>query len=122
MREIEDLLVHQTKSTREVKDSTDASSLSIFVVHGLPGIGKTHLAVEFGYRQKKSFSHVFWVSADNEEKLDQGLVGMARSLGLASDIMIEEKEKMIEAALGWLKSESVGTFLLITEHSGCHAR
>jgi hypothetical protein len=113
MSEIEDLLVHQASPMHRKQDNERTSSVRIFVIHGLPGIGKTHLAVEFGYRQKDIFSYVFWVSADSEEKLDQGLVNIARSLGLASDTMIEEKGKMIGAAMGWLKSESIGESLLI---------
>lgn len=79
------------------------SSLKVFVLHGLPGIGKTSLAVEFAHLSKEDFSHVFWIAADSREKLNQGLVGMARSLGLTSNAIGEEPEKVVNTAISWLK-------------------
>lgn len=86
------------------------TSVKIFVIHGLPGIGKSNLAIEFGYRYRAYFTHVFWISADSDEKFNQGLVNMARLLGLTSDNVVEEKSKTVNVAMSWLKTSNTGKF------------
>jgi hypothetical protein len=86
-------------------------SPSVFVLHGLPGIGKTHLAIEFGYRQKDTFTHVFWIASDSEEKFDQGFLNIARSIGLTQKSITEDREKIVYAAMTWLKTASPGTII-----------
>lgn len=101
---IQDFLVPKRKlRTREVSRPASYSS-KIFVIHGLPGIGKTNLALEFGYRQKLAFTHVFWISSDSEEKLNQGLYKIAQSLGLVRDTIIEDEKNIVKAAMTWLKN------------------
>ncbi|KAF4430287.1 pfs domain-containing [Fusarium acutatum] len=94
-----------------------AQSVKVFVVDGLPGIGKTNLAIEFGYRFRSSFTHVFWISSDSDEKFNQGLVDMARSLGLTRDAVIEEKQKTVDVAMSWIKATELGNaWLLILDN------
>ncbi|KAM4060526.1 tetratricopeptide repeat domain-containing protein [Hirsutella rhossiliensis] len=77
----------------------------------------TNLAIEFGYRQKQTFTHVFWISSDSEDKLDQGLCNLARSLGLASDTVVEDKEKIVNTAMTWLKTADLSSnWLLILDN------
>ena len=45
-----------------------------FVVHGLGGIGKTQLCVDFARRHQKQFSAVFWLDGSSRDALRQGLV------------------------------------------------
>ena len=80
----------------------------VFSLHGLPGIGKTHVAVEFGYRYRDSFTHIFWISSDSREKLEQGYANIAKSLGLASTIVVEDKDKIIGLARSWLSNVPKG--------------
>ncbi|KAJ2985968.1 hypothetical protein NUW58_g1594 [Xylaria curta] len=98
------LLVPQSRPTEERTSTSTQCSAAICVVHGLPGIGKTNLAIEFGYQQKHVFSHIFWISSDSEEKFDDGFLKIARSLKLVSDTSMEDKEAIVNAALMWLKT------------------
>lgn len=77
----------------------------IFGLHGLPGIGKTHVAIEFAYRYQEEFSYIFWIAADSEEKLEQGFVNIARSVGLTSRTAMEDKDKTISLARLWLRGQ-----------------
>jgi len=83
---------------------------SAFCIHGLPGIGKSHTAIEFAYRHEKSFSHVFWISADDKEKLEQGYMAIARDLGLGSANAAEEPDKLLKLALAWMKDPKQGRY------------
>lgn len=52
----------------------------VFVVHGLGGIGKTQLAVEFAREHHRRFSSVIWLDGPSEASLKQSFAGMAQRL------------------------------------------
>lgn len=74
------------------------------VVHGLGGVGKTRLAVEFGWRNEEAFSALLFVAADSVADLHKNLAElsgpMVLSLGLPDDA--KERNKMA-AAIRWLQ-------------------
>ncbi|KAK4201350.1 hypothetical protein QBC40DRAFT_324492 [Triangularia verruculosa] len=91
----------------------------VFCIYGLPGIGKTHTAIEFAYRQKddNNFTHIFWISADSAEKLEQGFVSIARDLGLASSTAMEDRDKLLGLALSWMEKPHDGaSWLLVLDN------
>ena len=49
----------------------------IFVLHGLGGIGKTQLAVEFARLHHRSFSSVFWLDGRSEDSLKRSIASYA---------------------------------------------
>ena len=49
----------------------------VFVLHGLGGIGKTQLAVEFARRHHRKFSSVFWLDGRTEDSLKQSIATCA---------------------------------------------
>jgi hypothetical protein len=57
-----------------------ASRRNVVVVHGLGGIGKTQLVVEFARRHKCRFSGIFWLDGSSEASLKQSFADMAQRL------------------------------------------
>jgi hypothetical protein len=53
---------------------------NVVVVHGLGGIGKTQLVVEFARKHQHSFSAVFWLDGSSEASLKQSFAGMAQRI------------------------------------------
>jgi hypothetical protein len=49
----------------------------IHVLHGLGGMGKTQLAVEFARRHHRRFSSVFWLDGRSEDTLKRSIAGHA---------------------------------------------
>jgi hypothetical protein len=49
----------------------------IHVLHGLGGIGKTQLAVEFARRQYRRFSSVFWLDGRSKDTLKRSIANCA---------------------------------------------
>ncbi|KAH7377114.1 P-loop containing nucleoside triphosphate hydrolase protein [Plectosphaerella cucumerina] len=47
------------------------------VLHGLGGVGKTQLAVDFARRHQATFSAVFWLDGRSEDRLRRSIVGCA---------------------------------------------
>ena len=56
------------------------SDQRIMVLHGLGGIGKTQLAVQYAYIHQKDYTSVWWVNASTTETLSQGFLGIAQQL------------------------------------------
>jgi hypothetical protein len=70
-------------------------------VHGIGGVGKTQLAVEYAWKHLGDYDAVLWVKADSPEALDASLAALAPVLGLPE---ANEREQAIQtkAVLDWL--------------------
>ena len=66
----------------EALHSLDAllSDQRILVLHGLGGIGKTQLAIQYAYAHQKDYTSVWWVDASTTQTLSQGFLGIAQQL------------------------------------------
>lgn len=78
------------------------------VVHGIGGVGKTQLAVEYTFRYQNQYSHIFWLKAGTALELATAFGNLARQLtpGQAQD----DQRKNIELVLDWF---SKSKFLLL---------
>ncbi|QVM13353.1 hypothetical protein D8B26_007964 [Coccidioides posadasii str. Silveira] len=70
MAELERVLLPQRQNMRQ----------KIFVLHGLGGIGKTQLAVEFTRRHRRKFSSVFWLDGSDKVSLKLSIARCARRI------------------------------------------
>ena len=66
----------------EALNNPDAllSDHRIVVLHGLGGIGKTQLAIQYAYIHQKDYTSVWWVNASTTQTLSQGFLGIAQQL------------------------------------------
>ncbi|KAL9283627.1 putative AAA+ ATPase domain, P-loop containing nucleoside triphosphate hydrolase, TIR [Arabidopsis thaliana] len=69
----------KTKKCRN--NSNCKSSTSVVCVNGVPGIGKTELALEFAYRYSQRYKMVLWVGGE-ARYFRQNLLNLSFSLGL----------------------------------------
>jgi tetratricopeptide (TPR) repeat protein len=83
-------------------------------IHGLGGVGKRQIAVEFAYRHESQYDAVFWVSAPSPAMLKEGLAQVAREIGLADEIGTGQAAAL-KAALTWLSEQA--RWLLILENA-----
>ncbi|WP_375449314.1 hypothetical protein [uncultured Nostoc sp.] len=60
--------------------STGQKCRKICVLHGLGGIGKTQLAIEFARKYRQKHSAVFWIDGSSKEKLKQSIANLANQL------------------------------------------
>ena len=52
----------------------------ILVLHGLGGIGKTQLAIQYAYSHQKDYTSVWWVNASTTQTLSESFLGIAQRL------------------------------------------
>ncbi|TGJ83408.1 hypothetical protein E0Z10_g5367 [Xylaria hypoxylon] len=50
------------------------------VIHGIGGVGKTQVALEYTYRYREDYSRIFWVRAETGVELSTSFASFARSL------------------------------------------
>ncbi|KAK5010428.1 hypothetical protein LTR28_009983, partial [Elasticomyces elasticus] len=112
MAELERVLLPQRQSCRQ----------RVFVLHGLGGIGKTQLAVEFAWLHHRKFSFVFWLDGRSEDSLKRSVAGCASritkgqiseasrtySAGGSSDL-----DAVVTEVMGWLAQQDNSDWLLI---------
>jgi tetratricopeptide (TPR) repeat protein len=53
-------------------------------IHGMGGVGKTQLAIEYAYRHQAEYDIVWWIPAERPGQIGQALVELAQRLGLGT--------------------------------------
>ena len=105
--------------------STDQRCRKICVLHGLGGIGKTQLAIQFARNYRKKYSAVFWIDGSSKEKLKQSIAGLANQLPqhqllekakLYAQQPYEELDGAVEDVLSWFSQSSNEKWLLIYDN------
>lgn len=116
MAELERVLLPQRDQSQRQK---------IHVLHGLGGIGKTQLTVEFARRHHHLFSSVFWWDGRSEDTLKRSIASCATRIPLGqipetSRAYAANSNANIDAivndVLGWLAREDNITWLLILDN------
>jgi len=82
-------------------------------IHGLGGVGKTRVAVEYGRRFSHEYTALLFVSGDSPEIFQQNLANLCGALVLnLPERDAREQEVQAAAAIRWLREHS-GWFLII---------
>lgn len=111
-------------------------AFSLQAIHGLAGIGKTQLALEYAYRFGQYYSAVLWLNAETYKLFIADIMRLVTTLHLSTadgqdEIqMIQALKKWLETSDGWLlifdnvedlawvysllPSDTLGGFVLIT--------
>lgn len=75
----------------------------IFVIHGMGGISKTQLCVEFVRKHKDDFDAIFWLDGTSKDALRQSLASAALRLpegSLPGKEMPPQRSKDVDEAIG----------------------
>lgn len=94
------------------------------VVHGLGGMGKTQLALEYAQQHRKEHSAVFWVNSKSEDTLKQGYAAAAGRIYREHPSLMYLKavseggnlDEAAEAVKRWLSSAGNDRWLVIFDN------
>lgn len=120
MQRLEELLLDDPHATGH-----RSRRRNIVVAHGLGGIGKTQLAVEFARKHRNHFSAVFWLDGSSETSLKQSFVNIAQRIPrgeLMSDGALQLSHTTVEVDVAvrecqrWLSIPSNLYWLLIVDN------
>ena len=85
------------------------------VLHGMGGVGKSKIALEYSYAARERYDIVLWVSADNAVKFQQGFLEASRQMKLSLS-GTEDSYSALLAVKTWLE-ENVYKWLLIFDNA-----
>jgi hypothetical protein len=80
--------------------------IAVTALHGLGGVGKTQLAIEYAHRHAASYQLVWWIEAERTELLASKLAALAPRIGLPGTGQVSDDAAAVVDALrrreGWL--------------------
>ena len=84
------------------------------IIHGMPGLGKTQLALKFATLafQKGQHPYVFWVSAVSVEKLTRGLSKLADLVRLPGRQTLDQASRLT-VVRAWLEDQTAAKSWLV---------
>jgi hypothetical protein len=72
------------ESSREVNRELKQNATTVAVLHGMAGVGKTQIALNFARSAQSRFDAVFWVRSDSKQSVLQSFHDIAIALGLVN--------------------------------------
>lgn len=93
-----------TQLDRSLRQHGSAAIVQPQAIHGLGGIGKTRLAIEYAWRHQDDFTAFLFVSANTPDDLDRNLAALCRpdSLDLPENQSPKQDEQR-DAVIRWLQ-------------------
>lgn len=105
--------------------STNNMRRKICLLHGIGGVGKSQLAVEFARKHQKKFSAIFWISGSTKEDLRGSIAALTQRLPqhqlpemarFLSKNSAEDFDEMVKFVLEWFSRPSNNKWLLIFDN------
>jgi hypothetical protein len=81
--------------------TSEQSTILTQAIHGLGGVGKTQLALEYTYRYMNAYDVVWWISSENLSTLDTNYANLAVRLNFPEKDETEQSV-MVAAVRDWL--------------------
>jgi hypothetical protein len=100
-------LLDEALSRRPLQSDSTGSPVSC-VLHGMGGVGKTEIALEYAYKNRHNYECVFWVSAQSRVHLSQAYCAIGKQVGVISATHQHSRDQCeIEVVTDWLKKTSM---------------
>ncbi|KPM45191.1 hypothetical protein AK830_g1366 [Neonectria ditissima] len=118
--------IHKVLMPSENQDSQggddDELGLSPFksvLIHGMGGLGKTEIALEYVHRHKTEFQVIFWIDSSNQQGLKTGISVMRSKLGLSMTPQL--RDPLYSNASDSSKLDSSIKWLIVFDNANDHS-
>ena len=111
-----------------ISSSINIMYRKVCLLHGLGGVGKSQLAIEFARKHQENFSAIFWIAGSTKEKLKRSIAALAQRLpqhqiperarSLSKDTA-KDFDAIVEDVLNWFSRPSNNRWLLIFDNVDC---
>ncbi|KAL9598143.1 MAG: hypothetical protein Q9219_004699 [cf. Caloplaca sp. 3 TL-2023] len=96
----------------------------VHVLHGLGGIGKTQLAIEYSRKHQNTYDSIIWVNGGSRDTVVQSLATFASSAGIAGDPtstagtaqQAQDTKAKADAVLKWLAHDKNCRWLMVFDN------
>ncbi len=118
--------VGRKKKLAAIKEAfqVDGSQRKVVILHGLGGMGKTQLAVEFVKNYRDDYSATFWFNGRDETTLKKSFAGMAKRLSneypssgsLAAAAKEKNVDRVVEIMKQWLSTRRNTRWIMVFDN------
>ncbi len=99
---INELLTLHSKLEPSFSPKSSERSQCSCVIHGVGGMGKSQMALEYVYRYKSCYSYIFWIRAESNNAITDSFLAAIRLLPIAVDGLSPARQR--QAGLEHLQS------------------
>lgn len=100
-----------------VQETDTSNTLLLVACHGLGGIGKTHLALEYVWQNYQDYNGVYWFNAATRDKLltEYNKLGLSLKLYRGDEnLQISDKSNIVKS---WLEDQAHAGWLLVFDNA-----
>lgn len=97
-------LLHSELSPSFQGDDISLRTRCSCLIHAIGGMGKTETALEYTYRYRHCYTHVFWLRAQTPTTLLESFLEVVTKLGL--DEKGADPDKKVQVGLNWFQTTS----------------
>lgn len=84
----------------QIRTELGSGPVAVTTLHGMGGVGKTQLAVEYAHRHAAEYTLVWWIDAEQTLLVGEKFAALAGPLGLSTDGAVSDIAAIVLAALG----------------------
>lgn len=91
----------------------------VVCLHGLGGIGKTQLAIEFAKEHRHSYTAAFWLNGKDEDTLKKSFADIAKHLPDANPSSVPQErnaDQIVETVKKWLSIDRNTRWIMIFDN------
>jgi hypothetical protein len=97
------------KLSKILGNSSTEAPIGRAILYGLPGVGKTSLAIEWCWLKRACVHSVLWIDASSKDTIDHDLAELASTLAATNHIRFDlkrakETSDLVARAVAWLNS------------------
>jgi tetratricopeptide (TPR) repeat protein len=111
--------IGRSKLLKQLEDhfSQKSTPAILTTCHGLGGIGKTQVALEFVWQHYKKYNGVVWFNAESRDRLLNDYVKLGRKLNIVQDVDNVNAEELADDVKHWLEDPSRDGWLLVYDNA-----